>query len=70
MLLPSTRDTDKLERVQQMRTKMVCCLKHMTYKEKLKELGFLRLVKRMLIVEWTLITFFNYLKGEALIERK
>lgn len=53
-----------------MSTKMVCCLKHMTYKERLKELGFLRLVKRMLIVEWTLITFFGYLKGGGIDIKK
>jgi len=70
MLLPNTGDTDKLETVQQTGAKMLCCLKHTTYEERLMELGFLRLVKRILIAEWTLIAFFSYLKMGGIDIRK
>lgn len=44
--LPSTREMDRLEQIQQKATKMIKGLEHLTWQERLRELGSLSLDQR------------------------
>ena len=61
------KDIDLLECIQRRVTKIIKMMEHLSYKDRLRELGLFRLEKRGL--QGHLIVAFQYLKGGFLLGR-